>query len=158
MHDLTLRPALPPDAAAVALVLRTALRSLPWMPELHSAEEDLAFVRHELLARQSVIVAEEKGVIVGFSALDGNWLTQLHVLPSHSCRGIGDSLLTEATESLGHVRLYCFAANTAARSFYEARGFVAEAFSDGTRNEERLPDVLYVRRSGCSVAGCAEGH
>ena len=28
--------------------------------------------------------------------------------------------------------------------FYEARGFVASEFNDGSRNEEREPDVRYV--------------
>ena len=31
----------------------------------------------------------------------------------------------------------------AARRFYEARGFSAVAFTDGARNEEGEPDVLY---------------
>ena len=30
-----------------------------------------------------------------------------------------------------------------ARRFYERNGFVAEAFGDGTGNEERQPDVRY---------------
>ena len=35
-----------------------------------------------------------------------------------------------------------------ARQFYEARGFIASEFTDGSRNEEREPDVLYVWRAG----------
>ncbi len=42
------------------------------------------------------------------------------------------------------IRLYCFHANTGARAFYERHGFKAVAFSDGSTNEERCPDVLYV--------------
>ena len=30
-----------------------------------------------------------------------------------------------------------------ARHFYEARGFEAIAFGDGSHNEERCPDILY---------------
>jgi hypothetical protein len=33
-----------------------------------------------------------------------------------------------------------------ARRFYEARGFVASEFTDGLRNEESQPDVLYTWR------------
>jgi putative addiction module component (TIGR02574 family) len=41
------------------------------------------------------------------------------------------------------VRLYTFQANTRARSFWERHGFKAIAYSDGSTNEERCPDVLY---------------
>ena len=39
--------------------------------------------------------------------------------------------------------LWIFHDNVRARRFYEARGFIASEFTDGSRNEERTPDVLY---------------
>jgi hypothetical protein len=45
------------------------------------------------------------------------------------------------------VKLFCFQANKGARRFYERHGFVAEAFGEGSANEEGLPDILYVRRA-----------
>ena len=40
---MILRPATPPDAPAIAVILRTCFRvSLPFLPELHTAEQDLA--------------------------------------------------------------------------------------------------------------------
>lgn len=41
------------------------------------------------------------------------------------------------------VKLHCFQANSGARRFYERHGFQAEAFGDGSGNEENLPDILY---------------
>jgi hypothetical protein len=40
-------------------------------------------------------------------------------------------------------RLWTFQANTGARRFYERHGCKAVEFTDGRRNEEKLPDVLY---------------
>ena len=42
------------------------------------------------------------------------------------------------------IKLHCFQANTGARRLYERHGFRAEAFGDGSANEEGLPDILYV--------------
>ena len=44
-------------------------------------------------------------------------------------------------------KLHCFQANEGARRFYERHGFRAEAFGDGSGNEEGLPDITYVRRA-----------
>lgn len=44
------------------------------------------------------------------------------------------------------VRLYTFQAHRSARRFYERHGFVAIELTDGSGNEERIPDVLYEHR------------
>ena len=44
------------------------------------------------------------------------------------------------------VRLQTFQENTLARRLYEARGFRAVEFTDGQKNEEHCPDVLYERQ------------
>jgi ribosomal protein S18 acetylase RimI-like enzyme len=73
-----------------------------------------------------------------------SWIDQLYVMPGHTEQGIGSALLAHALAALEPpVRLYTFQANTRARSFYERHGFHAIAFSDGSANEERCPDVLY---------------
>ncbi len=91
-------------------------------------------------------VAEADGAIVGFIAVDGDWVNQLYLQPAWTGQGIGHGLLVEATAEMDLVQLYCFQANTGARRFYERQGFVAEGFGDGANNEEGLPDILYVRR------------
>jgi putative acetyltransferase len=39
--------------------------------------------------------------------------------------------------------LWTFQRNKRARSFYENHGFVAISETDGSRNEEKEPDVMY---------------
>ncbi len=145
MPDVVLRPAKASDAHDIARILRAALAAFDWMPQLHTPDEDLGFVRHVLLAEQHVTVATVEYNIVGFAAVDGDWLTQLYVDPAWAGRGIGSQLLRHVTAKMTHVKLHCFRANEGARRFYERHGFVAEAFGDGSANEEGLPDILYAR-------------
>ncbi|HYJ31965.1 MAG TPA: GNAT family N-acetyltransferase, partial [Candidatus Binatia bacterium] len=68
------------------------------------------------------------------------------VAPEHVGRGVGSALVNEALALLrAPVRLYTFQSNVRAREFYEARGFRAVRFGDGTGNEVGVPDVMYRR-------------
>jgi ribosomal protein S18 acetylase RimI-like enzyme len=145
--DITLRPAAASDATAIAIIMRAALGSFDWMPVIHTPAEDLAFIRDIVLPRQQVTVAEVDKAIVGFIAVSGDWVEQLYLDPDWTGQGIGSRLLTQATAALPVVKLHCFQSNTGARRFYERHGFRAEAFGDGTTNEEGLPDIFYVRRA-----------
>nr|WP_269932044.1 GNAT family N-acetyltransferase [Aminobacter sp. HY435] len=95
---------------------------------------------------QQVTVATLQGTVAGFAAVDGDWLTQLYLDPAWTGRGIGTRLLRHVTTGMTHVKLFCFGANAGARRLYERHGFVAEAFGNGSANEEGLPpDILYAR-------------
>lgn len=144
--NVVLRPAVTPDADNIARVMRASLGSFPWMPMLHTPDEDLAFISGRVLPNQTVTVAEAEGRIVGFIAVEGEWIEQLYLDPYWTGRGIGSRLLALATANMPVSRLHCFQANDGARRFYERHGFRAEAFGDGFGNEERLPDITYVRR------------
>ncbi len=144
--NVVLRPAVTPDADNIARVMRASLGSFPWMPMLHTPDEDLAFISGRVLPNQTVTVAEAEGRIVGFIAVEGEWIEQLYLDPDWTGRGIGSRLLALATANMPVSRLHCFQANDGARRFYERHGFRAEAFGDGFGNEERLPDITYVRR------------
>ncbi|ESY87984.1 MULTISPECIES: GNAT family N-acetyltransferase [Mesorhizobium] len=143
---ITLRPAIDSDAAAIATMMRASLNAFDWMPVLHTPEEDLFFIRDVMLPRQQVTVAEAGEEIIGFIAVNGDWVEQLYLDPTWTGQGVGSRLLTDATAALPVVNLHCFQSNTGARRFYERHGFRAEASGDGTANEEGLPDILYVRR------------
>jgi ribosomal protein S18 acetylase RimI-like enzyme len=144
--DVVLRPAAASDAAAIATMMRASLNAFDWMPVLHTPEEDLSFIRDILMPSQQVAVAETSGRIVGFIAVSGGWVEQLYLDPAWTGQGIGTRLLVQATAGISLIKLHCFQANTGARRFYERHGFRAEAFGDGSTNEEGLPDILYVLR------------
>ena len=116
------------------------------MPVVHTPDEDLAFVSGIVLPRQRVTMAEVGENIVGFIAIDGEWVEQLYIDPDWTGQGLGSRLLEQATAGMRNVKLHCFQANSGARRFYERHGFMAEEFGDGSTNEERLPDIRYVRR------------
>lgn len=144
---MNLRRATAEDAAAVAVIHRQALRvSLPFLPELHTAEEDLGFMRDRLLTQNEVWVAETDGAAAGYVAFHPGWIEHLYVHPDHQSKGLGPALLAKAMADGTERRLWTFQQNTRARAFYEARGFVAEEFTDGMGNEEKTPDVRYVWR------------
>jgi GNAT superfamily N-acetyltransferase len=140
-----IRPAEARDADVIAAVHRTSMReALPYLPDLHTEDEDRAWVKNVLLPHQEVWVAEFGWRVVGVAALDGDMLSQLYILPGEQGRGIGSALLAKAMEQCpAGMRLYAFQRNTRARGFYERRGFVAVEFGDGSGNEEGEPDVLY---------------
>jgi GNAT superfamily N-acetyltransferase len=133
------------DADTIALVHRTSMReALPYLPDLHTPDEDRAWVANVVLPHQEVWVAEVGERIVGVAALDSDMLAQLYILPGEQGRGIGSALLAKAmVRRPGGMRLYAFQRNMRARDFYERRGFVAITFGDGSGNEEGEPDVLY---------------
>ena len=141
-----IRPAESRDADAIAAVHRASMReAMPWLPDLHTPEEDRAWVARAVLPRQQAWVAEVAGQVVGVASMDTeDMLTQLYVAPGHQGAGIGSALLETARAARpGGFGLYAFQRNTRARQFYERRGFVAIEFGDGSDNEEGEPDVLY---------------
>jgi GNAT superfamily N-acetyltransferase len=140
-----LRLARPEDAAVIAVVHRSSMReAMPYLPDLHTPEEDRAWVSQEVLSEQEVWVAELDGQVVGVASLAGAMVTQLYILPGKQGLGIGSALLARAKERRPEgLELYAFQRNTRARAFYERRGFLVVAFGDGSGNEEGEPDVLY---------------
>ncbi|MBL1288016.1 GNAT family N-acetyltransferase [Streptomyces sp. NPDC057067] len=144
--SVRLREATAGDAEEVTRVyLASRAAALPYLPRVHSDADTLAWITHVLLPGGRTWVAEgEAGELLGFASLDGGELDQLYLRPDVRRRGIGTLLLERAKEaSRGELSLYTFRRNAAARAFYERHGFVAEAYDDGGRNEEREPDVLY---------------
>ena len=140
-----LRPAKPADARAIAVLMRTTFRvSLPFLPELHTATEDLAYIAGCLTDEDAVWVAEANGVIAGYIVFRNGWIEHLYVHPDHQGHGIGPTLLAKALEDGKPRQLWTFQQNGRARRFYEARGFRAVEFTDGEGNEEKIPDVRYL--------------
>lgn len=115
-----------------------------YLPTVHTDEDMRQWIPAYLVRNSEVWVAELGSDIVAIMALEHDYLDQLYVAPANQRHGVGDMLLVKAKERSPHrLRLHTFQRNTPARRFYERRGFVAIELSDGARNEEREPDVLY---------------
>jgi GNAT superfamily N-acetyltransferase len=130
--------------AALAVHRSSKAAALPGIAHPHTDAEDRAWIR-SVFARQSVWLALDGENIVGIAARDGEWLTQLYLLPACSGRGVGQRVLDLMLAEAPRLKLWTFARNAGARRFYERNGFVAIEFGDGSGNEEREPDVLYQR-------------
>jgi len=132
------------DMDAAALVRRTAFaQALPWLAGLHTAEEDQRFFRERLFKTCQLWGAFAQTELVGLIAFREDWIDQLYVLPNAQRRGVGTALLQVAQRAFPRLDLWTFQRNAPARRFYEARGFVPIAETDGAQNEEREPDTLY---------------
>jgi putative acetyltransferase len=132
------------DAAAIAALHRLSMRTaMPWLADIHTPAEDLAFFSGEVLPVQTVWLAEEGGAVVGYAATFDGWLNQLYVHPDHHGAGIGSALLEVVRSASVALSLWAFQRNSQARAFYEAKGFRLVRLTDGADNEEGEPDALY---------------
>jgi putative acetyltransferase len=133
------------DMDALARLYRdTVRRALPFLPELHTPEEDRAYFRERLYAEFDIWLAEQDRRILGYIALRAGFINHLFLAADHLRRGLGSQLLDLAKGEYAELALWTFQQNLRARAFYEKHGFTAERFTEGEDNEERLPDVYYV--------------
>ncbi len=134
-------------AADVAGIVRTfhAARAAatPWLPVLHTEDEDVAhFGGH--VHEADVRVAVVDGEVVAFVVIQAGRLVFLYVAPDAQRGGIGTALLEEVMRAQpGGFTLWTHQRNEHACRFYEKHGLRAVQLTDGSTNEERLPDVQY---------------
>jgi GNAT superfamily N-acetyltransferase len=142
---IVIRRANESDADSVATVYIASRRAAAaYMPTVHTDAEIRAWVVGYMVPQTETWVAEAAGQIVALIVLAGDVVDELFVAPADQGAGVGGLLLAHAKKLRpARLRLYTFQSNAPARRFYEARGFVAKEFNDGSRNEEREPDVLY---------------
>ncbi|MGH3092723.1 MAG: GNAT family N-acetyltransferase [Gaiellaceae bacterium] len=88
---------------------------MPYLPDLHTAEETHAWIRDVVLAEHDVHVADVDGAAGGFLALGAETVEHLYVRPELQGRGIGSALLDLAKElRLDGFRLWVFQRNLGA--------------------------------------------
>jgi len=139
----TIRPATTEEIEAVARLhrlVRTAC--LPYLPQLHTPEEDLRFFRECVFPTRSVWVGGGLR-LAGYCAFCEGWVDHLYVDPAAHGQGLGSTLLNQAIAGQSHVRLWVFQKNVKAIQFYVRRGFRLVEMTDGRGNEEGEPDALY---------------
>jgi GNAT superfamily N-acetyltransferase len=135
------------EAWALGAILSDWVAATPWMPRLHSREDDAGFVAGLIAAGQVRTARDPDGRAVGFAARDGHLLRALYVAADRRGDGVGCALLTDvqaAVTAAGgprHLLAWTFAANADARRFYARAGFTETGGTPGD-NDEDLPDIL----------------
>ena len=131
------------DIVAVARILGDSYARMPFMPQLHTHEEDVGYVTG-VASTHEIWIAEDHGRIVGFIILGEDTLLHIHVVPDAQGRGYGSALFRHAAERRPKgFTLWTQQQNEAARRFYESHGCRVVQMTDGAGTEERLPDVQY---------------
>jgi len=145
--DVLIRRAQANDAEAVANVFLASRATMTYLPQLHTEADTRAFIAR-VVNELETFVALDNGNVAGFMALRNDWLDHLYVRPKHFSRGMGSLLLEEAKRRRPDgFQFWVFQQNERARRFYERHGCIAAEFTDGSGNEERLPDIRYEWRS-----------
>ena len=115
---------------------------------MHSDAAIYQWVYEALIPTNQLIIAEKDGIVVGMMALSKKenvgWIDQLYLSPEVVGQGIGTELVKMAKSILGPpICLHTFQESTEAKRFYEKNGFQIVGLTDGSKNEENCPDVLY---------------
>ncbi|MFI5802597.1 GNAT family N-acetyltransferase [Streptomyces sp. NPDC051561] len=142
-----LRPATEGDAEAAANVwLRSYDAALPSVRRAHDDDGVRAWFRYVVVPECETWVAEDGGgALAGVMVLDEAGIDQLYLEPERRGHGLGDLFVAKAKELRpGGLELWTFQVNESAHRFYLRHGFTEAERTDGSRNEEREPDVRFV--------------
>ena len=110
---------------------------------LHTPDEFRTLYREKVFVDGALWGAFDGDLLVGQVALLPGWIDHLYVAPGRQSEGIGSALVSLAQQEQTDLQLHTFQGNARARALYERHGFVVEELTDGSRNEERMPDVRY---------------
>ncbi|MFD3514123.1 GNAT family N-acetyltransferase [Streptomyces sp. NPDC058657] len=142
-----LRRAVDGDAGAAAEVwLRSYGAALPGVRRAHDDDGVRAWFRHVVVPEYETWVAEDAaGTLVGVMVLDAVGIDQLYLAPERRGCGLGDLFVAKAKQLRPEgLELWTFQVNGSALRFYLRHGFTEAGRTDGSRNEEREPDVRLV--------------
>ena len=152
--SLTLRPARPDDAPAVADIWRRGWRDghLGHVPDaLVAIRTDESFDTRAAQRVGDTVVATVDGDVAGFIMVVGDEVEQVYVASEHRGGGVAAALLTEAERLVaanGHGRAWLAVAvgNARARRFYEKRDWVDEGVFDYQPTTEDGPVAVPCHR------------
>jgi len=129
--------------ALARLHRRTVEVSLPFVPRLHTPEEDAWWFAERLYPANQVWLTEGAEGPEGYIAFRPDFIEHLFIRPESQGAQLGVVLLEKAKADTIELSLWTFQQNLRARRFYERHGFAVVKETDGRDNEEKLPDVLY---------------
>lgn len=135
------------DHSGIGDVWLASWRATFDFPPGHPDDDVRRWLREHLVPTHETWMADADGTVVGMMALSDDMIEQLYVAPAWIGRGLGRRFVDLARERRPDgLDLHCFQVNARARRFYEANGFTAISFGDGSGNEERQPDIRYAWR------------
>jgi len=104
------------------------------------SERFRTILREYTLPDSQVWTAKNNAEIIGFVALQQNFIDQLYIHENFQSKGLGGFWVEQAkTIYPEFLELYTFAANVKAIAFYEKHGF--EIIERGIAPDEKMPDV-----------------
>ncbi len=108
--------------------------------KFHETERFFLILREHILQNSYVWTAKFDGKVVGFLALEENFIDQLYVLEEFQNKGLGSFWIAESKKIYpDFLELYTFACNEKAIRFYEKHGFTI--IEKGIAPDEKIPDV-----------------
>lgn len=138
-----LRKGVAQDAVAIAAIFDESRAEMVYVPRLHTRDETLSYFVACLEEHECVVVATEEEV-VGFVLFERHFVHHLCVSSAFRRQGLGSALLEWVkAQSKGKLELWTFQKNLTGRRFFEQRGLVCVEETDGSGNEERVPDARY---------------
>ncbi|MEQ8656918.1 MAG: GNAT family N-acetyltransferase [Hyphomicrobiales bacterium] len=147
--DIFLRPFTNADIGPLGKLFGAARASMQLFDDPYTTGEHTAYIAG-LAVGCAITVVENDGHLAGFISFARKpgeaigEISHLFVHPDHQGKGLGPRLLDDAITRHGPpLHLWVFEANTRARALYESRGFVVTDRTDGSGNDEKLPDMRY---------------
>ncbi len=141
--DRELRRLGPDEVAAAARQYRRAAAMIPGHDPAQQPEAATVAAYAQAFERAAFWGAFERDALLGHLVLAPGWIEQLYVEPGRHGEGIGRTLLALAQAEQDELRLHAYQVNARARRFYEAAGFVAEAFGIDGGHVDLAPTVTY---------------
>ncbi|WP_349539307.1 GNAT family N-acetyltransferase [Sagittula sp. NFXS13] len=141
--EIRLRPANPLDAGRLGDIITQATLAAKWKPRLHNSVEDIAHAG-QMIDKGWITVAELDHQTAGFIAREDSYVHCLFIAEEEQGRGVGAALLDDAKAAQDRLELWTFQTNTDAQRFYRREGFELIEETDGSANDEGLPDVKFL--------------
>lgn len=142
MITITIAPARILDAGKVGDILSASNEMMPWLPQMHSAAEEIMYAEEMIKAGWIKLgLADDK--VVAFIARYEKDVHALYVMPEWQDQGIGTALIEDAKAECETLTLWSYQANFGATRFYGLRGFVEMERTDGGENDVGLPDIRF---------------
>ena len=131
------------DCELLTKIFISARKNMTYLPTLYTEEETLWWISNIVLKENDIYIAEFNDEPAGFLAKKKDMIEHLYIHPEFQNRNIGKFLLDICKEMNSSLELWVFQKNTRAIAFYERNGFKLMELTNGSQNEEKVPDARY---------------